>query len=81
MKKFDVTYTEIRRTIITIEANNEEEAVELFTQRMQNDDYFCDEIAERLENGVIDDETTAMEIEDFNNVNYTYAEMTEYEEE
>lgn len=81
MKKFDVAYTETRRMVITIEANSENEAVELFTQRMRNDDYFCDEVAERLENGVIDEETNASEIEDFDDVDYTYAEMTEYEEE
>lgn len=80
MKKFDIAYTEVRRTVVAIEANSEEEAVALFTQRMRNDDYFCDEIAEMLENGVIDEETNATEIDDSEDVDYTYAKMTEYEE-
>lgn len=77
MKKFDVAFTETRRMVIAIEAENEQEAVNLFSAKLLNDDYFCDEVYERLENGVIDEEINAVEIGDDEIVDYTYEQMKE----
>ena len=81
MKKFDIAYTDTRRMVIAIEANTEQEAKDLFVKKLQNDDGFCDEIEERLENGIIDEEVYAYDIDDDEIVDYTYEEMNGSDEE
>ena len=77
MKKFDVAYVEERRMVIAIEANDKEEAEKLFLDKLRNDDYFCDDIYERLENGVENEEVHVYDLGDDEIVDYTYEEMTE----
>lgn len=77
MKKFDITCHEEREAFFTIEANDVEEAKRLVAEKIRNDDYFCDEIAERYEMNVIDEEITASEADPDDMVDYTYEEMTE----
>ena len=78
MQKFEVMFKEVREAFIAIEANSAEEAEQLFSAKMLNDDYFCDGIYERLENGVVDEDIKATPINDYTRkMDYTYEEMTE----
>lgn len=77
MKKFDIAFVETRRMVIAIEANDQKEAEQLFCNKLRNDDYFCDDIYERLENGVENEEVHVYELGDDEIVDFTYEEMTE----
>ena len=77
MKKFDVEFVEERRMVIAIDANDKEEAEKLFRDKLRNDDDFCDDIYERLDDGVENEEFHVYELGDDEIVDYTYEEMTE----
>ena len=81
MQKFNIKCVEIRSAVFTIEANSELEAVDLVKNRIRNDDYFCDELAEMYENGVDDEVITAKPADKDDTVDYTYAEMIGEDEE
>lgn len=80
MEKFNITMTETRIATFTIEANSELEAVDLVKNRIRNDDYFCDDIEEQYENGVMDEEITAKLADKEDTVDYSYADMIGDEE-
>ena len=80
MQKFNITMHEEREAFFTIEAESKEEAIRIVQERMQKDDYFCDEVEERYENNVVDEEVHAYLADDDEIVDYTYEEMTKEEE-
>ena len=77
MKKFSLTFKQTCQATFNVEANDADEAKQLFADKMRNDDYFCDEVYEYLENGVIDEELTTEEIADDSILDLTYDEMKE----
>ena len=77
MKKWHLTYTETRQTSFDVEANTAEEAKDLFTDKIKKSDYFCDQVAEYLENGIIDEDIMVSEIPADSIVDLTYDEMKE----
>ena len=79
MKKFSITCHEEREAFFTIEANDVEEAKQLVVDKIRNDDYFCDEIAEMYEMNVLNEEIKAYEADPDDTVDYDYAEMTKEE--
>ena len=81
MEKFNITMTETRIAKFTIEANSEEEAVELVAQRIHDDDYFCDAIEEMYENWVENEVIESKPADADDRVDYTYAEMIGEDEE
>ena len=81
LKKFNITMHEEREAMFTIEAESREEAERLVAERIRNDDYFCDDIEERYENGVVNEEIHAYKADDDATVDYDYKEMIGEEEE
>lgn len=75
MKKFNIKMTETRMSSFVIEAHSEEEAEEIVKKRIKNDDYFCDEIASRYENGVLDEVVEVEPAYEDDQIDFTYAEM------
>lgn len=80
MEKFNIRCVETRSAVFTIEAHSELEAVDLIKDRIRNNDYFCDELAEMYENGVEDEVITAHLADEDETVDYTYADMIGDEE-
>lgn len=81
MQKFEVHVHQVRDAYFCTEANSADEAEKLFKQKMRNDDYFVDDVYEVLENGVEEEEITAIPIEYDGTPDYTYEYMTEKNEE